>query len=161
MKSAYDILGVEPGASEEVVRAAYLRFAKVLHPDINKRPTATQEFKELKHAYEILKDPGLRREHEYALARVATAGVEGDIIDSVMQDYSIAKPRKKKKKKKKQRSAADIAQEQQAAMQFQSYAPPPYAPPQPQAAYDPRSGQGVWDAIPDGFDNRDNLGGIL
>lgn len=162
MRSAYDILGVELGASEEVVRSAYLRFVKVLHPDVNKRPTATAEFKELKKAYEILKDPGLRREHEYALAKVETAGVADDIIDTVLQDYSIEKPRNKKKKKKKQeRSAAEIAQEQRAAMQFQGYAPPPYIPPQPHVTHDNRRGEGIWDAIPDGFENRDNLGGIL
>ena len=161
MRSAYDILGVERGASDEVVRAAYLRFAKVLHPDVCKRPTATKEFKELKEAYETLKDPGLRREHEYALAKVETAGVEDDIIDDVLRDYGIVKPKKKKKKKKRQKTDAEIAQEAQARVQFQSYSPPPYAPPQQQTAYDHRRGEGVWDHIPDGFENRDNLGGIL
>ncbi len=160
MRSAYEVLGVEPGASDEAVRKRFLDLAKVLHPDVCKRPTATTEFKELKKAYDILKDPGLRREHEYALARVETASVEDDIIDSMLQDYSIAKPRKKKKKKKKaEKSAAQIAQEQQAQQQFQAYPMPQYTPPQQE--YDPRRGQGVWDGIPDGFENRDNLGGIL
>ena len=159
MRSAYDILGVEPGASDEVVRSAYLRFAKVLHPDVNKRPTATKEFKELKSAYETLKDPSLRREHEYALARVQVADVEDDIVDSVLRDYSISKPRKKKKKKKKEKSAADMAQEEQARVQFQGYQTPPYAP--PKQAEHGGHGQGYWDAIPDGFENNDRLGGIL
>lgn len=154
MKSAYDILGLDQHASEDDVRGAYLRYSKLLHPDVNKRKTATQEFKELKSAYEMLRDPLKRQEHDYALAVVETKGVEKDAVDDVLDSYGIEPKKKKKKKKKKQK------QEEQQAQQ-QMYSPPPYTPPQQPVYNDGRRGRGQFEGIPDGFDNFDTLGGIL
>lgn len=156
MRSAYDILGISQSASEEDVKSAFRRYSKVLHPDVNKRATATTEFKELKSAYDTLIDPGLRSKHDYALAVIETKDVEKDVIDDVLETYSLSPKKKKKKKKKKQREAEVIAQQQQ-----QAYQPPPYIPPRhPQ--YEGR-GNGDFEGIPDGFDHLgfDNLGGIL
>ncbi len=154
MKSAYDILGIDQNASEEEVKNAYRRYSKVLHPDVNKRPTATQEFKELKSAYETLIDPAMRSKHDYAIAVVETKDVERDVIDSVIDNFSMQPKKKKKKKKKKQKM-------DQAMQQGQAYMPPPYVPPQiPQSHYNGR-GQGQFEGIPDGYDNYDDLGGVL
>lgn len=156
-------MGVEHEASGDAIRQRYLALAKVLHPDVCKRSTATQEFKALKQAYDTLKDPETRQHHNYALAKVATAGVADDIVDEVLQDYGLTKPKKKKKKKKKQPvvNEAELAQQRQAQAQFQTYQPPPYQPPPPQYSYDDRRGRGEFEGIPPGFDNNDNLGGIL
>ncbi len=156
MKSAYDILGITQDANEETVRSAYRRFSKVLHPDINKRPTATQEFKELKSAYETLIDPLMRSKHDYALAVVETKDAERDAVDDVLDTYSVVPKKKKKKKKKKQKEEQAVTQPQ---AQQQMYSPPLYVPPR----YDQREGrgQGEFEGIPGGFEDFDNLGGIL
>lgn len=154
MRSAYDVLGLDQSASDDDVRGAYRRFSKVLHPDINKRKTATQEFKDLKTAYETLIDPSKRQEHNYALAVVETKDVEKDAVDDVLESYSLEPKRKKKKKKKKEK-------EVQVQVQPQAYSPPPYIPPQQPVYNDSRRGRGQFEGIPGGFEDFDNLGGIL
>ncbi len=156
MKSAYDILGISSNASEEEVKSAYRRFSKVLHPDVNKRPTATQEFKELNNAYNTLIDPSERSKHDYALAVVETKDVEKDAVDSVLDNYSIDVPKKKKKKKKKKQKEEQAVQQAQ-----QQWTPPQYAPPKYPRHDDGRHGNGDFDHIPDGYDGHDDLGGIL
>ncbi len=157
MKSAWDILGVAPGSDDEAISGAYRRMAKALHPDVNKRVTATTEFKEVQRAYETLKDPILREKHDYALAKVETAGVEDDAVDAVLNNYGIDMPRKKKKKKKK-KSAVQSATQPQPQPQF--YQPPPaYVPPSHYGQND-RFGRGEFDGIPSGYEDH-TLDGIL
>jgi DnaJ domain len=52
-RSPYDILGVEPGATPEQIRAAYRQLAMRMHPDRNPGfvPEATQRFSEIRTAY--------------------------------------------------------------------------------------------------------------
>jgi curved DNA-binding protein CbpA len=53
------ILDVEPGASQEVIRAAYRRTAKACHPDLNPGDPASQErFKDALAAYRFLAEGG-------------------------------------------------------------------------------------------------------
>ena len=63
--SPYDILGVEPGATPEQIRAAYRQLAMRMHPDRNPGfvPEATQRFSEIQAAYELLSDPASRAQH--------------------------------------------------------------------------------------------------
>ena len=57
----YRILGVEPGASQEEIKAAYSRLAKRYHPDLNPGDkSAEQKMKEINAAYSKLKDHGYR-----------------------------------------------------------------------------------------------------
>ncbi len=64
----YEVLGLDRGATETDVRAAYLRLAKKHHPDKNPGDKASEWiFKEVQSAYESLLDvkavsPGGRRE---------------------------------------------------------------------------------------------------
>lgn len=53
----YDILGVGKSASAEELKRAYRKQALDWHPDRNKSPEATQKFKEINEAYEILSNP--------------------------------------------------------------------------------------------------------
>ncbi|MBN1597558.1 MAG: DnaJ domain-containing protein [Bacteroidales bacterium] len=53
------ILGVRPGSSEEVIKAAFRKSAKELHPDLNDSDKAGQYFIILKNAYHYL------LEHQY------------------------------------------------------------------------------------------------
>lgn len=50
----YDILGVSKGASDAELKAAYRKQALLWHPDRNKSQEATEKFKEINEAYEIL-----------------------------------------------------------------------------------------------------------
>lgn len=56
----YRVLQVDPAADPEVIEAAYKRLALKLHPDRNKAPDATERFRALQQAYEILRDPEKR-----------------------------------------------------------------------------------------------------
>ncbi len=52
---AFAKLGLSPGADEKDVDAAFRKQAAKLHPDVNKAPTAEQDFKDLNEAYQFLK----------------------------------------------------------------------------------------------------------
>jgi len=56
MKEPYSILGLERGASEEDVKAAYKKLAKRYHPDTNKDSGAEDKFKEISVAYKSIID---------------------------------------------------------------------------------------------------------
>ncbi|CAL5327642.1 unnamed protein product [Camellia sinensis] len=52
----YSTLGVSRSASGKEIKAAYRRLARQYHPDVNKQPGATEKFKEISAAYEVLSD---------------------------------------------------------------------------------------------------------
>jgi molecular chaperone DnaJ len=69
MKKYYEILGVPPTATAEEVKKAYRRLALGCHPDRNPGdPKAEERFKELAGAYEVLSDPGKRRDYDEAVS---------------------------------------------------------------------------------------------
>ena len=51
-----DILGVEENASLDEIRKAYFKLSNLYHPDKNKSTNAEEKFKEIKNAYEALKN---------------------------------------------------------------------------------------------------------
>lgn len=60
----YAALGVERGASAEVIKKAYRRLAQKYHPDVSKEPDAEAKFKEVAEAYATLKDPEKRAAYD-------------------------------------------------------------------------------------------------
>ena len=60
-RTLYDILGVEPNAPPEKIRAIYRLRTREAHPDRNHGNEEPQ--KQLNQAYEILSDPEKRREY--------------------------------------------------------------------------------------------------
>jgi curved DNA-binding protein len=60
----YETLGVDRGASQAQIQAAYRKLARKLHPDVNKSPDAEEKFKRLNEAYEVLRDQDKRRRYD-------------------------------------------------------------------------------------------------
>src|SRR6056297_967952 len=64
-KDYYDILGVDKDASQKEIKKAYRKLAKKYHPDMNDGDEkASDKFKEISEAYEILSDPDKRKRYD-------------------------------------------------------------------------------------------------
>ncbi|KAL6539111.1 hypothetical protein OROGR_011760 [Orobanche gracilis] len=75
----YSTLGVPKYANSKEIKAAYRKLARQYHPDVNKEPGATEKFKEISAAYEVLSDDKKRASYdEYGEAGVkSTVGAAG------------------------------------------------------------------------------------
>ncbi|PIE35334.1 MAG: cytochrome C biogenesis protein [Gammaproteobacteria bacterium] len=57
----YELLGVERSAEAADIKRAYRKLARKYHPDVSKEEDAEEKFKQVKEAYEVLKDPEKRK----------------------------------------------------------------------------------------------------
>jgi len=65
MRDPYSVLGVGKTASDDDIKKAFRKQAKILHPDRNKTdPKAKDKFAELNSAYEVLGDKKKRRQFD-------------------------------------------------------------------------------------------------
>jgi DnaJ-class molecular chaperone len=63
--SYYEILGVPKSAGEKDIRSAYRRLARKFHPDVNPgKASASDRFKKINEAYEVLSDTRTRRDYD-------------------------------------------------------------------------------------------------
>lgn len=60
----YQILGVKRDASQDDIKRAHRKLARKYHPDVNKDKQAEEKFKQLSEAYEVLKDPEIRKKYD-------------------------------------------------------------------------------------------------
>ncbi|KAG9139643.1 hypothetical protein Leryth_018273 [Lithospermum erythrorhizon] len=60
----YDLLGVPIGASNEQLKSAYRKLARVCHPDVAPKDTSAEEFMNIHTAYSTLLDPEKRAEYD-------------------------------------------------------------------------------------------------
>ncbi|HEV3471999.1 MAG TPA: molecular chaperone DnaJ [Actinomycetota bacterium] len=75
MADHYAVLGVAREATQEEIKRAYRKLARELHPDTNPDPAASERFKEVTHAYEVLSDPQKRERYDmFGDDRMGAAG---------------------------------------------------------------------------------------
>jgi len=67
-KDFYIILGITKGADLNQIKRAYRRIAKQSHPDLTHTPS-TDEFLEIKEAYDTLSDSDKRRQYDIELEK--------------------------------------------------------------------------------------------
>ncbi len=72
MTNYYHILGISQSASQREIKEAYRKLALRYHPDKNPdNAYAEERFKEISHAYHILRDPQRKAQHDHSLAYAA------------------------------------------------------------------------------------------
>lgn len=73
----YEVLGVPRNASDEEIKRAFRKLAKLHHPDCNREPGAEEKFKEINEAYQVLSNPDKRRRYD----RYGRVDIEGGFSD--------------------------------------------------------------------------------
>lgn len=71
-RALYDTLGIEPGADDAAIKAAFRQQAKAAHPDTG---GTAQAFEEVKRAHVILSDPARRAKYD------ATGEIDEPIVN--------------------------------------------------------------------------------
>ncbi len=85
----YETLGVDKDCSQADIKTAYRRLARKFHPDVNPgNVEASQKFKEIKEAYDVLKNPLTRDRYDQYGHRGLEPGFQGnqDISEFVITD---------------------------------------------------------------------------
>jgi molecular chaperone DnaJ len=60
----YETLGVSREATSDEIKKAYRRLARELHPDVNPGADASEKFKSVTHAYDVLSNPEQRQQYD-------------------------------------------------------------------------------------------------
>ena len=63
----YQVLNLEPTATQAEIKQAYRRLAKQFHPDSNRETASHEKISRINAAYEVLGDPHSRRSYDHQL----------------------------------------------------------------------------------------------
>lgn len=79
-QSLYEVLGIEPDASDDEVRAAYKTLARKYHPDLNQgNAQAEMMFKAVSRAYEVLGNASKRATYDETIQGEAASASRGTL----------------------------------------------------------------------------------
>ena len=94
MADYYELLGVDRNASADDIKRAFRQLARQLHPDTNPDPAASEQFKLVAQAYEVLSDPEKRSRYDrFGADGVGTAaggdpfGFGGGGINDIFEQF--------------------------------------------------------------------------
>ena len=80
-QSLYEVLGVDPEASDDEVRAAYKTLARKYHPDLNQgNAQAEMMFKAVGRAYEVLGNVAKRAQYDETIHRESEQSQRGTAL---------------------------------------------------------------------------------
>ena len=74
-RDPYRVLGVSPAATQQEIRDAYRRRARMAHPDLAGEDSASW-MRDLNAAWEILKDPARRAAYDESMGRTPASGAK-------------------------------------------------------------------------------------
>jgi len=83
----YDVLGVARDASPEEIKKAYRRLARELHPDVNPSAEASERFKAVTHAYDVLSDPDQRERYDLGPQAGFGGGAQGFGFGDIFETF--------------------------------------------------------------------------
>jgi len=89
----YDVLQVDPKADSSVIKRQYYILARQYHPDKCEKidPDATEKFKDISEAYQVLSDPRLRAKYDEE-GREGPSVTRTSIVDVPKIDPSVLSP---------------------------------------------------------------------
>ncbi len=87
----YGVLGIKQGADDTEVKSAYRRMARQWHPDTTREPDAAEQFRAIQHAYEVLRDPHVRRKYDAGL-KLAGQSKTGSDLAAYISDSDYRSP---------------------------------------------------------------------
>ena len=101
----YAILWVHPSASQDTITAAFRRLARIYHPDVSPDdPYANERMADINLAYETLRDPDKRKEHD-----LRRAHRERYSQDEVRQEYGDHQQQAREKRQNAERERRERA----------------------------------------------------
>jgi molecular chaperone DnaJ len=77
-RDLYEVLGVSRSATGEEIKRAFRQLARAHHPDVSQDPQASERFKEINEAYQVLGDPERRTLYDRT-GQIGSAGRDGGV----------------------------------------------------------------------------------
>lgn len=86
----YEVLGVERDADAKTIKRAFLKKARVMHPDVSDDPDAEAKFKEINEAYTVLSDDTKRANYDRYGDPNGPAGFGGAGMDDFFGGFDMS-----------------------------------------------------------------------